>query len=184
MPYTDAIPTLHRRQTDRAFLAPNHLKQGVYLPATFAQPLCNVRPVNPAATEFVPRAMLRRIGEGKDTMTPEQRQQIVQSRTADYNNIMRTTLFTFLGIGAFLHLGDGSYSAPLLVLSIVISAYGILAGGTALDDLIALRDDMDEAMSGTNYGGVVGARDIPMLKNISSACIGLTGLACVLSILL
>ncbi len=117
-------------------------------------------------------------------MTPDQRQAIVHARTADYNNIMRTTLFVFFGIGAALHLGDGSYSAPLLVLSIVITAYGVLAGGTALDDLNALKGDLDDEMSGTTYGTGVANRDILMLKNISAGCVAVTGLACVLAILI
>lgn len=117
-------------------------------------------------------------------MNSDQRQAIVHARSADYNNIMRTTLFTFLGIGFALHIGDGSYSAPLLVLSLTITAYGILAGGTALDDLNALKADLDDEMGATSYGTLVSNRDIPMLKNISSACVGLTGLACVLGILI
>lgn len=32
-------------------------------------------------------------------MNSDQRQAIVHARSTDYNNIMRTTLFTFLGIG-------------------------------------------------------------------------------------
>ena len=117
-------------------------------------------------------------------MTPDQRQKIVHARTTDYNNVMRTTLFTFLGIGAVLHLGDGAYSAPLMVLSIVITAYGVLAGGTALDDLKALQGDLDDDTASTNYGGGVAKRDIGMLKNISSGCVGIVGLACVLAILI
>lgn len=117
-------------------------------------------------------------------MTPEQRQTIVQARSRDYNNIMRTTLFTFLGIGAVLHLGGGGYSAPLLVLSIAITTYGALAGGVALDDINALKSDMDEAMAETNYGKGVIARDINRLKLISAGLVGLLGLACVLAILI
>ncbi len=117
-------------------------------------------------------------------MTPELRQSIVKSRSADYNNIMRTTLFSFLGIGAVLHLGNDDYSAPLLVLSLVITAYGVLAGGTALDDINNLKGDMDDDSAATNYGGGVASRDIPMLKNISAGCVALTGLACVLAILI
>lgn len=117
-------------------------------------------------------------------MTPEQRQAIVHARTADYNNIMRTTLFTFLGIGAVLHLGADIYSAPLLVLSIVTTAYGVLAGGTALDDINNLKADMSDETAATGYGTGVMARDILMLKNISAGCVGLIGLACVLAVLI
>lgn len=117
-------------------------------------------------------------------MTPDHRQSIVRSRTNDYNNIMRTTLFSFLGIGAVLHLGDDSYSAPLLILSIVVTAYGVLAGGTALEDINNLKGDMDDDTTATSYGSGVASRDVLMLKNISAGCIALAGLACVLAVLI
>lgn len=117
-------------------------------------------------------------------MTPELRQSIVHSRSGDYVNIMRTTIFTFLGIGAALHFGAGDYSAPLLMLAITVTAYGILAGGVALDDLENLKRDMDDSFATTSYGGGVGARNIPMLKMISSALVGLTGLATILAVLI
>ncbi len=117
-------------------------------------------------------------------MTPDQRQAIVHARTADYNNIMRTTLFTFLGIGGVLYLGDGSFSMPLIALAVVTTAFGVLAGGTALDDINALKGDMDEETSNTSYGGGVMARDILLLKMISAGCVSLIGLACVLGILI
>jgi hypothetical protein len=117
-------------------------------------------------------------------MTPELRQSIVNSRTGDYVNVMRTTMFTLLGIGAALHFGAGEYSAPLMMLAVTATAYGVLAGGVALDDLENLKGDMDEALSATSYGGGVAARNIPMLKMISTALIGLTGLATILAILI
>lgn len=117
-------------------------------------------------------------------MTSDQRQSIVHARTADYNNIMRTTLFTFLGIGFALHLGNDDYSAPLLVLSLTITAYGVLAGGTALDDINHLKSDMDEDFAATSYGTGVANRDIEKLKMISAGCVGITGLACVLAVLI
>ena len=117
-------------------------------------------------------------------MTPDQRQAIVHARSRDYNNIMRTTLFTFLGIGGVLHLGADGYSAPLLVLSIAITAYGVLAGGVALDDINALKGDMDEATAETQYGKGVAGRDIEKLKMISAGLVGLVGLACVLAVLI
>jgi len=116
-------------------------------------------------------------------MTPEFRQSIVQSRTHDYNNIMRTTLFAFLGIAAVLFLGDGGFSLPLLVLTLVVTAYGVLAGGTALEDIHNLKGDLTEEAAATSYGGGVAERDVLMLKTISAGCIGAVGLACVLGII-
>ena len=116
-------------------------------------------------------------------MTPDQRNYLSMERSAQYFGIMRTTIFAFAGIAAIIHLGPDSYSAPLLVLVIATTAYGVLAGGTALDDLIALRDDMDDEMKASHYGKGLAARNIPMLKNISTGLLGLIGLAELLAIL-
>lgn len=110
-------------------------------------------------------------------MTPEIRTSIVVARSADYFGIMRTTIFTFAALAAIIELGAGGYSAPLTMLVVATAAYGILAGGTALDDIINLRADMDEAMAQTNYGKGVTARNIPALKMISAVLLGLIGLA-------
>lgn len=116
-------------------------------------------------------------------MTPELRQTIVHARTAEYSGIMRTTLFTFLGISAILHFGPNVWSLPLLLLTVTVTAFGILAGGTALDDINNLRADMDPELADTSYGMGVASRDVPKLKLISSILIGLTGLALLLVIL-
>lgn len=110
-------------------------------------------------------------------MTPEIRNSIVIARTGDYFNIMRTTFFTFAGLAAVIELGPGGYSAPLTMLVVAATAYGVLAGGTALDDVINLRDDMDDTIAQTAYGKGVSARNIPMLKTISAVLLALIGLA-------
>jgi len=110
-------------------------------------------------------------------MTPEIRTQIVLTRSTDYYNIMRTTIFTLLGIAAVIEFGPGGYSAPLITLVITACAYGILAGGVALDDIINLRSDMDESFAQSGYGKGVAARNIPMLKNVSAGLLALVGLA-------
>ncbi|MGI9394159.1 MAG: hypothetical protein ACR2OY_05890 [Boseongicola sp.] len=110
-------------------------------------------------------------------MTPENRTKLLVARTGNYNDIMRTTVFTLLGIAAVVHFGDGSYSAPLTVLTVVAALYGILAGGVALDDIMALRDDLDEASAATSYGNLVQARNIGALKMTSTVLIGIAGFA-------
>ena len=117
-------------------------------------------------------------------MTPEMRTKVLISRSGDYFGIMRTTMYVFLGIGAAVHFGPDVYSAPLFVLTVAVTVYGILAGGVALDDIIALRDDMDDETAATTYGATVRARNIPMLKMISATLLGLVGLAEVLVILI
>ena len=110
-------------------------------------------------------------------MTPENRMQIQVARTADYSSIIRTTMFTFTAIAAVIHFGDGSYSVPLMALTIAITLYGILAGGTALDDVDSLRADMDEATANSAYGKQVKARNLGALKMTSKVLVGLVGLA-------
>ena len=117
-------------------------------------------------------------------MSPEIRQTIVHARTGDYLSIMRTAIFAFAVIAGVLHFGSGTYSAPLMVLTLTVTAYGVLAGGTALDDINNLKSDMTEETKATAYGAGVMERDIPKLKMVSSVLIGLTGLATVLAILL
>jgi hypothetical protein len=117
-------------------------------------------------------------------MNTELRTKILLSRTSDYLGIMRTTIFTMLGIAVAVHFGADAYSAPLLTLTVAVTAFGILAGSVALDDIIALRDDMDDKMAATSYGGAVRARNLPTLRIVSAALLGLVGLAEVLAILI
>ena len=117
-------------------------------------------------------------------MAPELRQSIVHARTGNYTTIMAVSILAFAIIGGVLHLGDGAYSAPLMVLTLTVTAFGILAGGSALDDLANLQGDMTDDIKATGYGVGVAARDFAKLKMASSVLLGLTGLATVLAILL
>jgi hypothetical protein len=110
-------------------------------------------------------------------MTPEIRSETVFARNGHYYDIMRTTIFTLTAVAAIIELGSGGYSAPLTMLVIGATAYGILAGGSALDDLNNLRQDMDEATAQTAYGKGALSRNIPALKMISAILLGLIGLA-------
>jgi hypothetical protein len=110
-------------------------------------------------------------------MTPENRTALVTARTGNYLHIMRTTIFTLVAIAAVIELGPDGYSAPLTMLVIATAAYGILAGGSALDDMINLRGDMDEATAQSSYGKGINARNLPALKTISSVLLGLIAIA-------
>jgi hypothetical protein len=117
-------------------------------------------------------------------MTPEHRTKILLARTSNYYDIMRTTMFVFAVVAAVIHLGPGTYSSGLVMLVIANTAYGVLAGGSALDDMIALRSDMDDDMSATVYGKAIKARNLPGLKMSSSVLVGLVGVAELLEILI
>ena len=110
-------------------------------------------------------------------MTPTDRQTIVHARTHEFNNIMRTTLFAFLGIGAALHFGPDAFSAPLFALTIVVTGFGILAGNAALDDLAKLQDDMTDEFAATSYGQGVTARDFGRFKMVSSGLLAALAVA-------
>ena len=110
-------------------------------------------------------------------MTPELRAKIAMGRSADYFGVMRTVLFGFLGVAAVIEFGADGYSAPLTMLVVTLSIYGVLAGGVALDDLNALKADLDEDMLKTNYGKGLTARNVSALKIMSSILVGLTGVA-------
>jgi hypothetical protein len=116
-------------------------------------------------------------------MTPEIRAKVMTSRSRDYFDVMRTTIFALTAIGAVIQLGPDDYSISLTTLVIATTAYGILAGGTALDDIMNLRDDMDEDTAQTSYGQGIRNRNLPMLKMTSAVLIGLIGLAEILAIL-
>jgi len=110
-------------------------------------------------------------------MTPDQRNYLSMSRSDHYFAIMRTTMYVLAANAAFIHFGPDGYSAPLTMLAIIAGTYGILAGGVALDDINALREDMDDEMKATHLGRMLAARNIPGLKMISAVLIGLTALA-------
>lgn len=110
-------------------------------------------------------------------MTPEMRTKLAVSRIADYHMVMRTTIFTLLGIAALIHLGPEGYSAPLTMLVVAAVAYGVLAGGTSLDDIDKLKDDLDDATAASNYGQGLAARNVKTLKTISTGLLVLVGLA-------
>ncbi|MDH5451881.1 MAG: hypothetical protein OEY05_07865 [Paracoccaceae bacterium] len=116
-------------------------------------------------------------------MTTDQTSYVAMSRSAHYFDIMRTTIFTFAAIAAMIHLGPDGFSLALAMLVVATTAYGVLAGGVALDDLANLRDGMDEDMAVSAYGKGLAARNIPTLKMISSVLLGLVGLAELLAIL-
>ena len=117
-------------------------------------------------------------------MNSDFRQNVVHNRAAVYTATMAITLIGFAVIGLALHLGDGAYSAPFMTLTLTLTAFGILAGNSALDDLDNLVQDMPDELKETAYGKGVLARDFKKLKKVSTILIGITGLATFLTLLL
>jgi len=110
-------------------------------------------------------------------MTPEMRSQIADARLQNYHAIIRTVMFANVILIAVIQMGPNGYSAPMTMFSVALAAYGILAGGSSLDDVMALREDMDEKMAATAFGKALKARNTGMLKTISSVLLGLVCVA-------
>lgn len=110
-------------------------------------------------------------------MTPDQRNHLSMNRAQHYYDVMRTTIFSYVGLAAIIEFGPDGYSAPLTMLVVVIAAYGILAGGSSLDDISNLRDDMDQDMAETNFGKALKTRNFSALKMTSAVLLGLAAVA-------
>lgn len=76
-------------------------------------------------------------------MTPEHRMEIVGKRTANYYDIMRTTMFVFAIVAAALAFAPGAFNLGLCVVALAATACGVLAGGSAPDDPAAYQPDTD-----------------------------------------
>jgi len=116
-------------------------------------------------------------------MTPTQRDYLAMERTSGYYKIMQTTVWAFVGLAAVIHLGPPGYSAPLITLVVAVTAYGILAGGSALTDMENLGKDMAPETAETNYGKGLLARNLGALKMASTILLALVGLAEIFAIL-
>lgn len=110
-------------------------------------------------------------------MTPEIRTKLLLGRVTHYNTVMLTTIFALVAVAAIIELGPGGYSAPLTMLVVASTAYGVLAGGSALEDMINLREDMGKEMAETAYGKGVAARNLPALRMTSAVLLSLVGIA-------
>jgi len=115
-------------------------------------------------------------GKGQK-MTPEIHSRTAMARLDHYFSIMRTTIFTLVAIAALIELGPGGYSAPLTMLVVATTAFGILAGGSTLDDVINLREDMPPETANSSYGKGVAARNVPALKMTLTILLALIGVA-------
>lgn len=110
-------------------------------------------------------------------MDEEFRGPMVRARLEHYYGVLRTTLFAFVGLAAIIAFAPDAPPVVISLLVISVSAFGILAGNSTLDDVKALIEDMDEKMSGSAFGKAVAGRNLRALKAASSLLVGLTGLA-------
>lgn len=113
----------------------------------------------------------------------ETRNSISMARLSHYYSIMQTCILAFAAITAIIVFADGAYSAPLAMLVIANTAYGILAGNTAITDVANLIEDLDDESAKTHFGAGIAQRNMTMLRLASTGLIGLTGLAALVAIL-
>lgn len=110
-------------------------------------------------------------------MDPQLRSQISMNRLDHYYDIMRTSIFAYVAIAAIIGFGPEGLALPLIMLVIAVTAYGVLAGKTALEDVENLRDDMTEEFAQTSFARGLKARNLKGLVLTSNALLCLIGLA-------
>ncbi len=110
-------------------------------------------------------------------MQSDLRMQLQIARTAQYGDVMRTSLFGLVAVAAVAAFGGDGADLPLAIITVAITLFGALGGGAALDDIAALRDDMDEATGMSTYGQKAKSRNLGALKVMSALLLGLSGLA-------
>lgn len=110
-------------------------------------------------------------------MQQDLRMQLQIARTSQYGDIMRTTFFAQLALTAVIGFGASGADGALAIAAVTIALFGALGGGTALDDISVLRDDMDAATGGSHYGQQVKGRNLGLLKTLTMVLVGATALA-------
>ena len=99
------------------------------------------------------------------------------ARQSHYFDVMRTVIFSFVGLAAIIAFAPAGYSASLTMLVVGVTVFGVLAGSTALDDVKNLIDDLDPEMAKSHFGKGIATRNMQALKMISAAVIALIGIA-------
>ena len=100
-------------------------------------------------------------------MELSERNKLVIARVENFNYILRTAMFVLLGTLALGVFAEGNAHIWALSATIIGAAiYGMLAGNTALNDMSALREDMDEETKNTNYGVSVLSAPLPVFRVI------------------
>ena len=96
-----------------------------------------------------------------------ERNKLIIARADHFNYILRTAMFVLLGTLALGIFAEGSSHIWALSASIIgATLYGILAGNAAMNDLSALREDMDDETKKTNYGISVLSAPLPVFRAV------------------
>lgn len=97
-------------------------------------------------------------------MTPENRMALQIARTSQFGDYMRTAVFGQIAIAAIIGSGAEGIDFALTAAVVTVTLLGILAGGTALDDISAQRSDIDDATVASHYSKVAKTRNLSALK--------------------
>ena len=96
-----------------------------------------------------------------------ERNKLIIARAENFNYILRTAMFVLLGTLALGVFADGNAHIWALSATIIgATLYGILAGNAAINDLSALREDMDDETKKRNYGISVLSAPLPVFRAI------------------
>ena len=83
-------------------------------------------------------------------MELSERNKLIIARVENFNYILRTAMLVLLGTLALCIFASGNaHIWPLSITIIGATLYGILAGNTAINDMDALRKDMDDETKNT-----------------------------------
>tara|TARA_B100000579_G_scaffold230626_1_gene189011 strand:- start:31 stop:387 length:357 start_codon:yes stop_codon:yes gene_type:complete len=100
-------------------------------------------------------------------MEISERNKLIIARVENFNYILRTAMLVLLGTLALCIFASGNtHIWPLSITIIGATLYGILAGNSAINDMVALRKDMDEETKNTNYGISVMSAPLPVFRVI------------------
>jgi hypothetical protein len=96
-----------------------------------------------------------------------ERNKLIIARSENFNYILRTAMFVLLGTLALGIFAEGNSHIWALSASIIgATLYGILGGNAAINDLSALREDMDDETKKTNYGISVLSAPLPVFRAV------------------
>ena len=100
-------------------------------------------------------------------MELSERNKLIIARVENFNYILRTAMLVLLGTLTLCIFASGNaHIWPLSITIIGATLYGILAGNTAINDMDALRKDMDDETKNTNYGVSVMSAPLPVFRVI------------------
>ena len=117
-------------------------------------------------------------------MTTETRNFLATNRLTHYYSVLHTTFLGFIAIAAIIHFSTDIHKLMMSLLILSVTAYGVLAGNTALADVKNLGAGTDEELAKTNFGKGIEKRNMGTLQLASGSLIALSGFAEIYTVML